>query len=200
MKRMLLLAAALALTTLACFEGEETTPPPKRFEPSSPVNVLKNVEIAFNNRDINLLKAMLSEDFVFYFDPDDVGQHPPGSQYVIPESWSRAEFLKAVANMFAKANQISLSIETAEVGEPAREETEYLAENVPAELLVMVDELNGFIAESTPTFAFESYRTEGGEKYWRLTKWWDRTSDGYDANPGLEPASLGKVLAMYYAI
>jgi hypothetical protein len=201
MKRMLLLAAALALLGLACFEEEGVTPAPKQSEPSSPVNVLKNVEMSFNRRDVSLLGAMLSENFIFHFDPRDVGQRPPGSsQYVIPESWTREEFLRAAANMFKKAYSISLSIKTDNVGEPRPEETEYLAENVPAELLVMLDELNGFITDGTSTFDFERYLAEGGGKHWRLTEWQDG-GRYYDEVPAAgRPSTIGTILAAFYAI
>ncbi len=202
MKRMVSLAAALALLGLACFNEEEGVTPrvPDRLEATTPTNVLKNVEISFNQRDINLLKAMLSTEFVFYFDPRDLGQNPPGSQYVIPESWTRAEFLRAAANMFKKAHTISLSIGTGSVGEPRPEETEYQAENVPAELLVMLDELNGYIANSASTFEFERYLAEGGGKHWRLTEWQDRGRYCDEAPAALEPATLGRVLAVFYTI
>lgn len=200
MQRMLLWAAALALLGLACFK-EEPPPAPTHFEPSSPVNVLKNVEISFNSRDVNLLKAMLSEGFVFYFDPRDVGRRPPGvSQYVIPESWTRAEFLRAAANMFKKAHRISLSIGTGNVGEPRPEETEYRAENVPAELLVMIDDLDGYLAYGASTFEFERYLAEGGGKHWRLTEWQDRGRYYDERSAALTPSTIGKVLAVFYAI
>ena len=201
MRRMVSLAAALALLGLACFEEESVTPAPTYPKPLSPVNVLKNVAISFNQRDVILLKAMLSESFVFFFDPRDVGQRPPGSsQYVIPESWTRAEFLRAAANMFKKAYSISLSIGTGSVGEPRPEETVYQAENVPAELLAMLDELNGYIANSASTFAFERYVAEGGGKYWRLTEWQDR-GDYYDEAPAAgSPSTIGNVLAVFYVI
>ena len=201
MKRMVSLAAALALLGLACFNEEEPPPAPAHFEPSSPVNVLKNVEISFNSRDINLLKAMVGPNFVFYFDPRDVGQRPPGSsQYVIPESWTRAEFLRAAANMFKKAYSISLSIGTGSVGEPRPEATEYQAENVPAELLVMINELDGFIAESASTFEFERYLAESGGKRWRLTEWQDGGRYDDERYAALTPSTIGKVLAVFYAI
>lgn len=200
MRRMVSLAAALALLGLACFNEEESPPAPKRFEPSSPVNVLKNVEMSFNRRDVNLLSAMLSPGFVFYFDPRDVGQYPPGSRYPIPESWTRAEFLKAVTNMFDKAYSISLSIETDNVGEPRPEETEYYVENVPAELLVMLNELDGFIAESASTFEFERYLAEGGGKHWRLTGWRDRGGYYDERYAALTPSTIGNVLAVFYVI
>ncbi len=199
MKKAIIASVAVAVLTLACGEEEGVTPRvPDRVEATSPANVLKNVEISFNQRDVNLLKAVLSENFVFYFDPRDVGSSPPGSQYHIPESWSYTEFWHALNNMFDKAYSINLSIPTGRVGTPGENETTYRADNISLSLLVMVDELNGFVAEAGYcNFEFERYESAGGKKYWRLTKWWDRTSQGYDEYPGTGPASIGKVLALY---
>jgi hypothetical protein len=198
-KNVLIGLIVISFLALACGEEEGVTKPGPA-EPTTPANVLKNVEMSFNQRDIGLLKAMLSPNFVFHFDPRDVGQSPPGKYYIIPESWTRAEFLKAVANMFAKAPRISFSIETDNVGKPRPEETEYYAEKVPAELLAMLDDINGYIGYSASTFAFESYRTEGGAKYWRLTEW--RDNGGYLAEKalGVEPATIGKILAIFHGI
>jgi len=201
MKKMITLAAAVALLALSCGDEEGVTPlEPDRIEPTSPANVLKNVEISFNRRDIDLLKAMLSTTFVFYFDPDDVGQHPPGSEYIIPESWSYTEFRTAVGNMFTKAYSISLTIPTGNVGTPRENETEYRADKIPISLLLMVDELNGYLADQGYcNYEFESYDSEAGKKCWRLTGWWDLTSgEPADGRLGVEPTSFGKLLAMYY--
>ena len=201
MKKVIFASVAVALLALSCGEEEGVTPRvPDRLEPTTPANVLKNVETSFNQRDINLLKAMLSENFVFYFDPRDVGQYPPGSQYVIPESWTRAEFLRAAANMFKKAYSISLSIETDNVGEPRPEETEYYVENVPADLLVMIDELDGYLAYGASTFEFERYLAEGGGKHWRLTGWQDLGRYYDERFPGVEPSTIGRILALFYVI
>jgi len=201
MKRIITLGAAVALLAFACGEEEGVTPPPgpDRLEPTSPANVLKNVELAFNNRDVDLLKAMLSTTFVFYFDPDDVGQYAPGSRYEIPESWSYAEFYTAVNNLYTDAYSIKLTIPTGNVGTPGENETKYRAENVSINLLVMVDELNGYIADQGfCNFAFESYTSEAGKKCWRLTGWWDRTAVPADGRIGFMPTSVGKVLAVFY--
>ncbi len=200
MNKVISAVAAIALLALSCGEEEGVSPQkPEGLEPTSPAYVLKNVELTFNHRDINLLKAMLSANFVFYFDPRDVGQSPPGSKYVIPESWSRDEFLTAVNNMFRKAYSISLSISTGHVGTPGENETKYKAENISLSLLVMIDSLNGYRAdEGYCNYEFERYTTQEGKKYWRLTGWWDRTSEGMDENPGISPSSLGRILAMYY--
>jgi len=200
MKKVLIASVTVAVLLLACGEEEGVTPADPPPEATTPVNVLKNVEISFNRVDIKILNDVLSPNFVFYFDPRDVGQNPPGSHYIIPESWDRAELLKAVTKMFKKAFRISLSIETGRVGEPRPEATAYQAENVPTELLVMLDELNGALAEDSCTFEFERYLAEGGGKHWRLTTWRDRR-DYSDQEPAtVEPATIGKILALFYTL
>jgi hypothetical protein len=198
MKKIVITGMALALLALACGEEEGYTEPPIP-EYTTPATVLTAVEISFNQRNVTYLKASLSEGFVFHFDPDDVGTSPPGSEYEVPVSWSDFDFKTAVRKMFKGAFSISLTIPTGGVGEPAPNETTYRAENVSIKLLVMVDALNGYIADTGYcNFEFEKYRSEGGADYWRLTKWWDNTAVYYDANPGVAPASFGRILAIYY--
>jgi hypothetical protein len=199
MKKGIFVIAAAALVLVACKEESGLGPGPTYPQPTTPATCLTCVEVSFNQRDVNLLQAMLSEDFVFYFDPDDIGHHPPGSQYVIPESWSYTEFWQAAQRMFDRAHRISLRISTEGIGEPAPGQTTYRAENVTISILVMIDELNGYIADQGYcNFAFERYEGAEGKKLWRLTKWWDNTAVYYDANPGISPTSLGRVLALYY--
>jgi hypothetical protein len=186
---------AAALLPLACGEEEGITRPPPTFLPA---DVIDDVEISFNRRDIDLLKSCLSRDFVFYFDPDDVGRKPPGKEYIIPTSWAYTEFWSAAGNMFHLAYAISLYIPANQIGTPKPGENRYKAENVSISLLVMVDELNGFIAEGGHCdFAFEAYYNEQEEKLWRLVGWWDFTSVRADGMPELEPTSLGRILALY---
>ena len=199
MKRLMTLCGVLTLVAaFGCDDGAQgPTPEPPGAE--SPAEALKAVALSFNQRDIKVLASALSENFVFYFDPRDVGQSPPGKpEYKIPESWSYAEFWPAAKNIFKNASWVRLSIPTGRVGTPGENETKYKAEYISISLLVMVDELNGFIADNGYcNFEFERYEAGGGKKYWRLTKWWDRTSQGYDECPGVTPTSFGKVLAIF---
>jgi len=159
---------------------------------------LRTVEASFNYRAIDYLKDALSPNFVFYFDPRDVGKYPPGKNYVVPERWSSFEFWVAVNNMFNKAYTIDLSINTSGVGEPEPEEKTYLADNIDLALLVMVDEKHGYIADKGYcNFEFESYPTKERKRNWRLTKWWDRTSVVNGKPDGVTPSSLGRILALY---
>jgi hypothetical protein len=100
--------------------------------------------------------------------------------------------------MLYTAHSVSLRIPTGNVGPPDPNATTYKVEKINIRFLVMIDELNGYIADTGYcNFAFERYEGAGGKKLWRLTKWWDNTSVSGDANPGLEPTSLGRILAMY---
>jgi hypothetical protein len=176
----LTIAAALAalLFTGCLFSPPEEENPQAPPVMDSPANVLKTVEIAYNQRDIQYYKDALSENFVFYFDPDDVGQHPPGvPNYAIPESWTYTADWQATNNMFEQAFSISLTIPTGSVGTPDPEDTKFGADNVNIKLLVMIDELTGYIADTGYcNFEFEKYKGENDKDLWRLTKWWDNTS------------------------
>ena len=197
MKKILYILAALL--ALSCFEEGGTTPGPEGPpEATSPANVLKCVEMTFNLREKKIVVDEQSDNFVFYFDPDDVGQNPPGGGYVIPESWSCADFRGAVSNMYRKAFSISLTIPTGRVGTPDPNQPTYKAENISIQLLVMIDELNGYIANGYCNFEFMRYDGKEGEKLWRLTTWWDNTGVSYDANPGVSPTSVGRVFALFY--
>jgi len=182
MARNGLVAAALAAATLTftgcLFSPPEPQPPEEAPEMTTPANVLKNIEVAYNQRLINKYKEALSTNFVFYFDPDDVGQNPPGSKYPIPESWTYTEDWGATRNMFQKAYSINLTIPTGNVGEPEPSETTFRAYNISINLLVMVNELDGYLADQGYcNFEFEKYKNEEGKDRWRLRKWWDRTAE-----------------------
>ena len=200
-KLLLILVLATLWAAIACDEMYDPPPPPptpRWPDLTSPANVLRTVEASFNYRDIDLLIKSISPNFVFYFDPRDVGRTPPANNNSIPESWPNEWFWNAVHNMFNKAYSINLSINTTGVGEPAPEENTYRADNIDLALLVMVDELNGYIADKGYcNFEFESYPTKEGKKYWRLTNWWDRTAAVNGKSNGVNPSSLGRILAMY---
>lgn len=200
MKKLIIASLAVAVLLLACGEEEGVTPrKPDRLEPTTPANVLKNVEISFNQRDINLLRAMLSESFVFYFDPHDVGRKPPFKNYTIPESWGYQEFLGAAKNLSKLAYYVSCSIPTGKVGEPREGEKTYRGEDIPISLLVMIDEATGFlVSQGHCSYGFEQYEAEGGKKYWRLTEWCDYTGLGYYDTPGTRNHTVGMVLAYYH--
>ena len=195
MKKVLIGFVVIAALALACGEEEEFTGPAPEYLPT---DVLENVETSFNQRNIGLLGMCLSPAFVFRFDPRDVGQRPPGSEYVIPESWAYDDFWRAAKGTFDRGNSINFHIPTSAVGAPGENETTYKAEEISISLLVMVTDISGYLADKGYcNFEFEKYTGKDGNKYWRLTGWWDRTSEFFDAYPGVAPTSLGRILAVF---
>lgn len=141
----------------------------------SPAGVVEMIEVAYTDTDIELYKQCLSQNFTFYFDPNNVGDDVEG--YIIPDSWGYDDEVEAVGNMFDNAYSVNLSITTANIGEPEPSDTTYNAYNVKIVLTVMVDSQNGFRADGPVDFEFESYPNpkDETEKLWRVRNWWDRT-------------------------
>ncbi|MGD8717664.1 MAG: hypothetical protein PVH29_02470 [Candidatus Zixiibacteriota bacterium] len=192
MKKLIIAAALLALLVAACDDGPDETEE-LAAEATTPALAINNVTVSFNSRDVAYLERVMAGEFVFHFNPDDVGQNPPGgSNYVIPESWGYAEFRYVILRMYKSAYSIDLAIPTGSIGEPAESAEIYRAENVTISFLVMIDELNGYIAnQGYCVFEFEKYY-ENGEGRWRLTGWWDNTATACD-----EPTSVGRILAHF---
>jgi hypothetical protein len=141
--------------------------------PDSPENVIYNLEIAYNKRDINLYKQCLSPQFTFYFNPIDVGNDVNG--YEIPTSWGYEEDWTATQNMFTFAYDISMWLPANDIGTPPDGASSYNVDNISVSLLVMVDADNGFIANlGTVEFTFETYDSNG-KTYWRVKDWRDFT-------------------------
>jgi hypothetical protein len=191
--RTIIVAAALAAALLiACGEEDITDPEgPRYFTPASPVNVLRNVEKSFRIQGFNGFRDCLSPDFVFYFNPNDVGEIVEG--YKIPVSWNRVEMLAAIRKMFNQAYGIEMVIPTNGVGTPGSEDTTWRVDNVTITLVLLTEPGVGYrIGAGYCNFEFERYENDGDYR-WRLTTWWDYTSESRDG----EPASLGRVLAVY---
>ncbi|MEE8638961.1 MAG: hypothetical protein V3T41_00980 [bacterium] len=200
MKRIITLTTAVTVAALALTCCDKTVingeiPPP---EPTSPANILKSVEISFNQRDIDLLKRALSPNFVFYANPGEIGRpRPEGTPYRLPLSYSFTEFWHIAYNMFNSAYAINLSISIGGAGEPGPEESTFRTGDVNVSLLVMVDETSGYMAEGYCYFEFEKYKNEQGRDRWRLTNWWDNTEGGGEGPAGVEHVPLWYILSMY---
>jgi len=191
------LAAALAAVLgLAC-GGDDEIKKPTPVVNDSPANCLRVVAASWNEMDYDRFKPCLSPNFVFYFNPNDIGDDFEG--YTIPVSWNYVEMNAAIQHMFNEAYRITMSIPTSEVGTPGSGAATWRANNVNINLTLLTSPGNGWrIGAGYCDFEFERYEDNGAD-YWRLTKWWDYTREVRAAAsiPGLAPASLGRVLAAY---
>ncbi len=185
--RGVLFASAVGLLAIValvqCFSepgnGEPVTWYPD-FE--TPFQCLSNLLYTYEHyRDepniIDKYKLVLDPQYVFYFDPEDVGTWV--GDYQIPTSWTYEEDWRATKNMFNLAHSIALDIPILNQGEeyfgtPADDATVFPRNNVTINLLLMVDESNGF--QATGFCDFEFAKNENGE--WHLIVWWDRTASG----------------------
>ena len=184
------LAFALAAASLlACGNAEEETPGTGPYEPNQPKLVLANVEIAFGNQDLDVLDSCLSGGFRFFFDVNDVGEKVNG--YVMPESWSKADIMRAIGNMFARTYATTLTSHWRTMGSPAQGEKTFVAVGLPLRLTVMVDEANGYVFDDgTCDYEFK----QGDGDAWRLTLWRDRSRECGCVGE----LTLGRLLAGYY--
>lgn len=191
--------AVLALVFLSCGgpEGLSSGPDIAMLEPTDPKYVLFNVCVGFEERHRKILKANLCDDFIFHFDPEDVGANVNG--YIIPKYWTLDEFYAAAANIFAAAYVIDCTLSYRGIGTPGPGETEFRAEDVRLGFRVLVDRLNGYETYGGYCdFEFRGYAPGDGKTYWRVSRWWDRT---YVEPPGdyeIVDTTLGRILAMYH--
>jgi hypothetical protein len=83
---------------IACADDSTTAPapgPPKIQDPQDPIDVLYNVQLSYNQRNIAQYDKLLDTDFVFYPSAKDVVAG-------LPDHWGRAEDVLYTSRMFDK--------------------------------------------------------------------------------------------------
>jgi hypothetical protein len=173
----------------ACDDGGTTTPPLG----NTPAQVLISLANAFNDRDIDVLGAALANDFTFHFDPLDVGYEV--GDYIMPDSWSRGDFLAACGNMFENAQSIDAEIEFEYVDNPDDGIDEFTAYTILVRLYVEEDAQNNYLAQDPCDFRFVDRGADGTDN-WMISDWWDDSLYGTSESP--VHVSLGWILASYY--
>jgi hypothetical protein len=117
---MAVLMAFLALTVVAtgCKNEKKLTPPPasEYLAQSSAANVLANLQKAYGNRDIDEYRKLLTEDFVFVFNPTD----PVDPNHPHPAGWGLVEELRATEHMFTDTLVTKIELSSYRLGVPER--------------------------------------------------------------------------------
>lgn len=93
--RPILLTAATILALIGC--GDETTRPvvQQYYEPTSEMNVLHNLVLSWEEKDVAAYASLLADDFRFYFDEDT------RIRKGLPEYWTRIEDSTGSGQMLA---------------------------------------------------------------------------------------------------
>jgi len=188
----------LALFVLSCSQSEPYNPQGWQ-ELSSPFYTLWDVCWSFHHVDetdiVKRFSTLLGDDFLFYFDSDDIGDSVSG--YVIPAFWTKVEFITAVNNMFRHAYDLHLDIPILEQGEdafgkPAEGDTSFNKPNVAVSFVVIVSPIDGYQAQGYCSFEFK----KNGDNQWQISAWRDDTASP-GALSGITFRSLGYCLAFY---
>jgi hypothetical protein len=190
---IVILAVGILLAFAAC--DETVIDDYYEWPPPSPAAIVESIEVSFNTRDIDDLKGCLASDFIFYFDPEDVGGGADG--YIIPESWRREEFLSAAETMFDVTYGVDISIDASEVDDPIINDKKYTAAGVPVRFLIMVDAVSGFFAQGTFTFEFGGeYNAKHGNE-WFVIAWRDFTAPDSKRYRNVKNMSFGEILVRF---
>jgi hypothetical protein len=196
MKRIavLALAAVVLFGFNACiFSPEKTIPPvvpPAKFLPlDKRDNVLKNLQTAYNARNIGEYDKLLDADFIFYFSYADVSS----SEWTAGDYWDRAHELQANRNLFdpaystptrEPASSIVLSLTYVEGEEnwtqitpdPVKYPGEIWYEKIVKYDINVKSGAMTFIGnQKNASFVVRLAHVEGQGDFWRIVTWRDDT-------------------------
>jgi hypothetical protein len=146
-------------------------------EPTNPRAVIENIEFCYNNVNYELYTILLDEEnFVFYFDPEDVG-----GEHDIPPSWTYEDEIEATRNLFEAVGlgniDLVLVFDEEQNYDPGPDDLEFDINNVAYELVVYdADADQGpmtYKAKAHASFKLSKFQDDKGLVRWWLTLWWD---------------------------
>jgi|GEM_PF-759246 len=140
--------------------------------------------------------SLFSDDFVFYFDEDDVGVSWPG--YEIPEYWEFSDFSITITSIFTNSPQYSMEVGEEYIGDVPEGATTFTTPEIWFDGLFYLDYHSATGPSGPVTFTFSKIDTGNGYA-WVITEWRDFTND-YQSEGGRRPWTLGETLAYFYAI
>jgi hypothetical protein len=150
--------------------------------PTSPENVIYNLNLAYVDMDADGYLACLADSFVFHLNPDDVGN----PENPLPEHWGKASEDTIHHNMFADDSDVvsvRLTLTTTDVDsvpgpDPGGDDDRWLYhEQVDLRVtVVMTPENITYHATAPVEFLFQIDPSEvgpHGEQLWEIIHWWD---------------------------
>ncbi len=184
--------------------GPESPPGPEFRDRTTPANVIYNLELAYEEMDVEEYLDCLSEDFMFFPSPADL-QDP---QNELPSEWYKSDERDLHENMFTGPDAVeSISLTLTDItleydeGSPddPLDDTWVYVEDV--DLRVNLCGGGSFLATAPSEYWFRvdtDQSGEGDEIWWELYMWFDAGVPRRGGGSGrTENTSWGIIKAMY---
>jgi hypothetical protein len=155
------LAVATALAAGGCFSLPEGQNP----DLSTPELALEFLENSYNGYNPGGVQFLLDEEFVFYFNENEVGDIVDG--HVMPGSWNNYDEVRCSEKLLDTDNAVFLNLETA--GAPPGQGDYVESDWLYYSLDVSDADGNNYHAEGQAKFAF----ARDADKGWLIRTWFD---------------------------
>jgi len=172
--------AAVLLVLGSCGEEDALGPGtellrPTYLSPDRPENVIANLVLAYQHRDIEAYERLLAPEFVFRFQPGDVAE-------IGRASWGRDEDIRATRRLFASDKVCGIEITlTWDPAVPAREPgLEHTMLVRVTAMVLEVTECGGIAHRVDNDYQYFYLRREDGEEPtgWMIVEWRDVPGPG----------------------
>jgi len=210
MKRKLLLAGTLLLAaavTLGCSSKSDNPAGPDApvyLLRTSPGNVIANVEVAYEEMDVEEYLDCLSLDFIFYPAPEDTLDPWNG----IPPMWYKTDEAAMHETMFGDSSgvqSISLTLTLVDTvfhqGDPSDLNDNIWIYTCDVDLRVTVPGPLMYMASTPSQFHMRVDTDQAGpfgQPLWEIYKWYDLGDSGAACDSPREDYSWGRVKAIFW--
>jgi hypothetical protein len=176
-------------------------------KPTSVSNVLYNLKLSYNLRDLAKYRECFVDEYVYVFDPVDVG-----GEHNIPELWGKADEILSAAHLFAnqpnvdgyRCDSLSLSF-TAGVEQPSSIDGSWRMVTLSQVQLIVYaqQEDNGeplWYEVNNDRADLHFVRTAevepvSGERIWKIVYWVDKHNG---AKASIQGATWGQIKAIWH--
>jgi hypothetical protein len=196
---ILLGATLLVITGLGCGDDKVTNPKVSPYlEPTSPSNVVANLQLAYQRREIDEYAKLLAPEFIFKFQPVD-------AQEIAKEFWTRDEDLAGTGALFGAAVVTSIAVSLGHGPDAPADDLELPDDARKIRIdqtFLQVDETTGItwvITDLQDMFFRPGDETLGEDPdHWFLIEWRDiPTAAAASGAAAVRPATWGKLKSQY---
>ena len=195
--------AALTLGGCSTGTGPDPIPGPEYRDRLTPEDVLYNMELAYEEMDVEEYLDCLAVDFIFYPDERDV-QNP---ELEIPPEWYKTDERMMHEHMFGEGSDvesISLTMTVSSLvydyGIPEDPEDDTCTCVVDVDLRVSVVSMT-YVATGGSSYDMRIDQDQtgpGGAHLWEIYLWYELGDSGRGGSSAREESSWGSVKALYW--